>query len=304
MRRTRLLLSLIVAGLLSPVAPVLAQGAAPPDPSPPRHVDLRGVAAIPLVASGVGGGADIPVIEVFVNGKGPFRFGVETGAGFIALSPGFAAAQGLARIGGPDDAPLFRIDSVTLPGAAFHTLGATELPRGPTGVDGILGLPFFETLLLTIDYPRREVRLERGALPAANGQDILQLTKAGPFWAVPVEVAGLRSRAVLDTRSMGSLGVAPAMADSLSFASPPVVVGMARGAGFAPTEVKAGQLDGDLKIGHYRITRPTIGVRALPSWFPQEATLGARVLKHFAVTLDQANARLRLTRDGGTTLTI
>lgn len=304
MRRNRLFACFMLAGLVSPLASVLAQGAAPPDPAPPRHVELKHPATIPLVASGVGGGPDIPVIEVFVNGKGPFRFGVETGAGFTALSPGFAAAQGLPRIGGPDDAPLFRIDSVTMPGAAFHTLGATELPRGPTGVDGILGLPFFETLLLTIDYPRREVRLERGALPAANGKDILPLTRAGPFWALPVEVAGLRSRAVLDTRSMGSLGVAPATADSLRFVAPPVVVGMARGAGFGPTEVKAGQLDGDITIGHYRITRPTIGVRALPSWFPQEATLGARVLRHFAVTLDQANARLRLTRDGETTLTI
>ncbi len=288
---------LLLALSLSVPGSAHGQDGPSPDPAPPHRVDLRTSAAIPLAPSGLPGGRVIPVVEAYVNGKGPFRFGVETGAGFSALSPGFAEAQGLERIGGPDDAPLFGLDSVSLPGATFFQLGATELPRGPSGVDGILGLPFFETLLLTLDYPRRQMRLETGSLDAANGMDILALTRAGPFWALPIDVAGVTSRAVLDTRSMGGLGIAPAMADSLSFVSPPLVVGMARGAGFADTEVKAATLNGDLRIGQYRIERPTLRIRQLPSYFPQEATLGAEILGQFVMTLDQRNARLRLAQE-------
>lgn len=280
--------------------PALAQAQARfnPDSSPPEHVALRGNVAIPFVASGLASPTPLPVIEVMVNGRGPFRFGVETGAGFVAISNAFADSMGFRRTGGPDGLPSFRLDSISMPGATFSGVTVTALPNAGTGVSGLLGLPFWNDVLLTIDYPGRVVRLARGGLPAADGREVLPLVREGPFWSLPITYGSVTTRAIVDTRSTSTLGVTPAFADSIRFAGPLQVIGMARGAAIGPTEVRAGTLDGDVRVGKYSFPRPTLSVHALPPGFPTLGLFGSAVMQHFVVTLDQRNARIRLTRDG------
>src|SRR5215212_7278218 len=127
-----------------------------PDSAPPRRIAMsRAGIEVPLADPGIPN-TTLPVVEIMVNGRGPFRFGVETGAGFVAVSRAFVEAAGpLPRSGGPDEIPEYRVDSITLGGATFHDVKVSAMPRPPTGVDGVLGLPFFRDLLLTIDYPAR-----------------------------------------------------------------------------------------------------------------------------------------------------
>jgi hypothetical protein len=285
--------SVLCASLLAFAA--LAQPTRTPDASPPRAIDLRESRAIPFVSSGLPGDPAVPVVEVMINGRGPFRFGFETGAGFVGVNPGFSARLGLTP--GANGAVL--LDSVSLPGVTFRGVTVTELSRGATGVDGILGLPFYQELLLTLDYPARVVRLERGALPAPGADDrVLPITRIGPFWGVAVRLGDVETRAVIDTRSMTAMSVRPRTADSLRFRAPPMVIGKARGAGFAETDLLEGELDGVVSLGPYRIAAPRLGVSALPPAFPQDPILGSGVLSAFRVTLDQSNRRVRLVRDG------
>jgi hypothetical protein len=125
------------------------------------------------------------------------------------------------------------------------------------------------------------------------------MTRAGPFWAVPVEVAGVPFRAVLDTRGSGTLGVNPDAAAKLPFAAPPAVIGMARGAAIAETPVRAGRLAGDLRIGAVTFARPFVGIRQLPPHFPEEPLLGIDALEQLVVTLDQKSAVARISRPAG-----
>ena len=278
--------------------PVLYQ----PDSSPPRRIAMAAAGVeVPLVDPGIPN-TTLPVVEIMVNGRGPFRFGVETGAGFVAVSRAFVEAAGpLPRTGGPDEVPEYRVDSITLGGATFHDVRVSAMPRGATGVDGVLGLPFFRDVLLTIDYPARRLRLTRDTLPAANGRDVLQLSRAGPFWAVPIDLAGHAYAGVIDTRSTGTLGVTPEVGAALPFDGALEVVGRARGAGIPETEVKAGRLAGDVRIGAYTFPRPMLSVRPLPPLFVGPAAgplVGDAVLQHFVVSLDQRRGRLRLAREG------
>jgi hypothetical protein len=262
---------------------------------------LRGTVDIPLVDPGIPG-TTLPVVEAMVNGRGPFRLAIETGAGFIALSPGVAERMGLKSTGRTADMPAFEADSISLGSASFHGVKLAELPRGPTGVDGLLGLPFFHDVLLTIDYGARRLRVSRDSLPAANGEDILQLTRTGPFWGIPADFAGQHLVGVLDTRGTGRTSVIPDVAKTLRFTGPLEVVGRAGGAAIPETEVKGGTLDGDMRIGRYVFPKPFLTVRPLPAGFPTGPIIGDVVLRNFVVTLDQQHARLRLAKTGSTTI--
>jgi Aspartyl protease len=272
-----------------------------PDPSPPKRVVMPGPVEVPLADPGIPN-TTLPVVEVMINGRGPYRFAVETGAGFIAAGPGFGAKAGLVSIAGSGGLPSYHIDSITFAGISFQDFQVLEMPRGATGVDGVLGLPFFQDVLLTIDYPARKLRISRDELPSANGETILDLKHSGPFWTMPIEFAGKKMRGVLDTRGTGSLSVVPEIAATLPFEGPLQVIGRAGGAGIPDAEIKGGKLNGDVRLGRYSFTRPTITSRSLPPGFPPEPIVGDVILRNFVVSLDQKNARLRLERAGSTTI--
>ena len=245
-----------------------------------------------------------PVVEAYVNGRGPYRFAIETGAEFATVTPKLAAELRLARTGGggPNDMPEYRIDSLRVGGATFETFTVSALHTRATDIDGLLGLPIYGELLLTLDYPGKRIRFERGALPEPNGHTILPLTKGerGHFWRVPIGVGDDRTLAVIDTRSSGTVGFTPAFLDGhhVRFDGELRTVGMAAGAAIAPVPVKAGFLADDVTIGIYTFPNAPADVRPLPPGFTQDPIVGTQVLQNFIVTLDQQHQRVRLEHDG------
>jgi len=294
-------LSILGVTCMTPGA-AAAQSQAEPDSSPPARIDFAGTVTVPLVPSG--GGPILPVVEIMINGRGPYRFGIETGAGFIGVNPGFADSLGLPRAGGSDDIPEFRVDSIALGAATFRDVLVAPLPGPARGVAGVLGLPFFRNILLTIDYPGQRVLFSRDTLPDPDGATVLALSRAGPFWAMPITMADHALVGVLDTRSTGVLGVTPEVAATLPFADSTRVIGRAGGAAIPVTTLRAGRLDGDVVIGAFRFPRPEVTIRALPPGFPTGPLIGAVVLQNFVVSLDQRHGRLRLVHPGSTTITL
>ncbi|MCI0549015.1 MAG: serine hydrolase, partial [Candidatus Rokubacteria bacterium] len=132
----------------------------------------------------------LPALRVLVNGQGPYLFGIDTGAqGTARIDSALAAKLGLevvgqARSGDPSGlntrtVDLVRIESLEIGGACFEGMvggvrGAGERRLGLT-LDGVLGFGLFADALLTLDYPGRKVRIERGELPA-NGSDVFGFT--------------------------------------------------------------------------------------------------------------------------------
>ena len=68
-----------------------------PDSSPPARVTLSGRVEVPMQLV-----RGLPIVEVRVNGSGPFLFGIETGANFVAVTPDLVAKLSLVRAGGPE----------------------------------------------------------------------------------------------------------------------------------------------------------------------------------------------------------
>jgi aspartyl protease len=291
------LLTTLAAAVSGHATTTRAVYAVDPDSAPPRRIVMHAPVEVPLLrASERDSRAQV---EVMVNGQGPFRFDVETGSRHIDISPALATRLGLKRIGTTSaDMPQYHVDSINVGEASFQDFPVGEYPAGINGVDGVLGLPFYQNLLLVIDYPAHKLRFSRDTLPAANGRDILALTRVSDFWGVPLQFGEHHFTGVLDTQNSGVLNVPPAIADQLSFDGGLQVIGRGRGA-FGVVEIKGGKLTSDVQLGGYTLQRPFLDVVQLPPDYPNQPNIGSRLLDQFRVSLDQRHARLRLEHDGG-----
>src|SRR5688572_10104695 len=122
------------------------------------------------------------VAPVSVNGEGPFRFIVDTGANRSALSPELAERLGLVADGevllhsidGADQSPRVRVDSVSYQNIALSHghVPVLRSPRVLAGEDGLLGVDGMQGRRLRMDFVRRciEIVPSRGARPL-NGWD-------------------------------------------------------------------------------------------------------------------------------------
>jgi hypothetical protein len=259
--------------------------------TPPAGVVLpAGGAAVPIAMS-----SGRPVVEAMVNGRGPLRLLVETGSPITILTMPAARRIGLAPDSGMNRR-LIRLDSVAIGAARLTGFNAAVFDRLPGPVDGLLGLNAFADLLLTLDYPAGKLLLSRDSLPGADGHEVLRASRTGPFWSVELDLGGRRRLAILDTQASSGFAVTPAMADSLSFASPPAVVGRARGPSVGDVERRVGRLDGDVILGRTRFQRPFFDIIPMPPMLAYPVLIGTRVLQQFAFSLDQRQGLVRLAR--------
>lgn len=152
---------------------VLALGAC--DPGAPRQVRAPAdpqAGEVELRLAGPGGAALL--VPVHVNGEGPLDFVLDTGATFTCVSdetarrlrlPEQPAAGVGVGIGGTGRLRLVRIDSLRLGGAVAEDLPACRLDLAHAealgmSIEGLLGLNFLRSFLVTLDFERRIMRLE------------------------------------------------------------------------------------------------------------------------------------------------
>jgi hypothetical protein len=246
----------------------------------------------------------LPALSVMINGKGPYRFALDTGGGGAAsVDSAVAAALGLkvvgqARSGDPSGrnavtVDLVRLESLSIGGARFEGIEAAvragRLRRMGKPVDGILGFRLFENCLLTLDYPANRLRIDRGELPPPNGKDVLAFTRRHGIPAVQLQVDSLWLDADVDAGSPGGFTLPASLEAKLAFASAPKVIGHGRTIG-NDFEIRAGEIKGTVRLGGYEFPGATVGLQPV---FPM-ANVGSRVLRDFRVTFDQKNGRMKL----------
>ena len=268
--------------------PAEAAGSSPLDPPHSVHVPET---AIEIPMSTLHG---LPVVEVFINGAGPYRFVVDWGANIFAMSP---------KIAGDLKLPVLGTDTMGNQNAYVTTLsiGAAKF-QGLTAVldkffanadeNGVIGRNVYEALLTTLDYPNQIVRFEAGELPPANGSDILTYTPTeGGAPMLDLELDGKHFPAVVDTGASRWLIWPTSQSAQLKFISGPVEGGAASGPQLGVVKTQVGRLAGDIHFGAYALKQPLIEIIDRP-----EILIGSRLLSNFAVTLDQKNLRIRLAR--------
>ncbi|MBL8188609.1 MAG: aspartyl protease family protein [Acidobacteria bacterium] len=144
-----------------------------------------------------------PFIKVMVNGKGPFRFVIDTGASMSVLSDKAAQALGIkpvakggnARaIGGSGTFPILYgvLDSIQLGEARIDTVpiyirtvhSTEDTPEGERS-DGYIGLSVLSNYAVTLDYKTQQMTVDRTPLR----EDQLTKPATDAAEAKPVEPA-------------------------------------------------------------------------------------------------------------------
>lgn len=248
----------------------------------------------------------MPVIEVKLNGQGPFAFMVDTGAGMQADIDTSVAARlnlqpsGTALSGDPsgeNDRTVYtvNINSLSLGNVDFRNVTAVVRPQRITkdypDVDGILGFALFTEYLLTLDYKSMQVRLARAALPPANGADILDYEIENRVPVIEVVVGKIRVRAHIDSGNFVAGFILPEeIVEQLQLLTQPVTVGRARSVS-NQIELKQVQLRDTIRIGRFEYPQATITFPALSN-----TNVGFKILREFVLTFDQKNRRVRFER--------
>jgi predicted aspartyl protease len=195
--------ALLVAGALVTVVPARACEAL--DPEAPRvagatTTDSYGRAVAPIS----------------INGQGPFRFIIDTGANRSVLSQALATRLGLAPSGedvvhsidGTQPAMLVNVESLSF-GKLRLSSGDTPVLDGPMlgGEHGLLGVDGMAGRLLHIDFTKHCVEIYESAaqMPMKGWQSVPARMRFGSLLMVEGEIMGVHVNVLIDTGSDISL---------------------------------------------------------------------------------------------------
>ena len=305
---------ILFAALAWALAGCGGQRASPPVQLAPKSVELgSGAVEVPMRP----GLSLVPVVPVRLEGGATAEMALDTGASFVVVSHelvsrgnlpvrkpgGLASADAAGNVRKASAVARVGRLCVNQPGGAegicfgafdaFVTdLNALSRGRGRR-VDGLLGLPLFRGVLLTVDYPRARMRVENGELPQPDGQEVLPIQiAAGGRLLVPLRVGGREVWANMDTGFAGGM-VVPDWAVKSFPGSERAVEAGDRFQFIAGVSARArmARLTEDLNIGRHTVRRPVVHVAKV-----DEPTIGTAYLMHFAITIDQKNKRVRFAR--------
>jgi predicted aspartyl protease len=162
--------------------------------------------------------------EVTINGQGPYRFLVDTGATQTVISEKIATKLGLKKIAtnimhgvggdGKLDSPVFRVDSLKIGDVTVKNLplGTLDNPVLDQILDGIIGTPMLADFVITIDYPRSRIDLAKTAPETGT---VIPVWCFSGLMLTPVEVNGqYKGNFLIDTGADSTL-LAHSMAANL-----------------------------------------------------------------------------------------
>jgi hypothetical protein len=248
-----------------------------------------------------------PIIDVKINGKGPYRFILDTGAVTtvvsdelsreLSLSP-LAGVQ-VASVGGGPAPQIVVIQNVRIGDAVLEGMIAAVMPlggllKGENTPRGVLSAANFPGYLLTYDYPGRHISIKKGALDSADSKSTFQYSEEQVLPTVPVRIAGHDTQVHLDTGSPFGLTLPVKFLTELPLASQPKEAGRVRtGGGEFPVSIA--RLNGTIELGKYKLDLDEVRFSdARPGPGPAVGNIGYSILRDFVVTLDSRNRRIRL----------
>jgi predicted aspartyl protease len=238
-------------------------------------------------------------VPVGVNGRGPFRFAVDTGAsGMGRADTSLVSALGLTVHGQADNsdgvtrakADVTRLDSLALGGLVHRDLEV--ITRDYSGnkpatekFSGILGREFFSDGLLVIDYPKQTLYFSRTVALAQDQPGVIGYERA---FRIPVTIGGVATSGNLDTGANVSFVLPQSLYAQL--ADTPLQRAGTGTLSNTTLETGRAQLPGPFRLGG--VTLANVEVR-VSGRYP-ELLVGAHVLQQMTVMIDQRSRAIAL----------
>lgn len=157
-------------------------------------------------------------VAVQLNGQGPYRFMVDTGAEATVLSHvvadelqlGQRATATLVGMASTRQVQTAQIDEIAFGNhSAFDARAALVDGVNIGGADGILGLDSLQDRRVLIDFENREMHIGHASeRSSTRGFDIVVRARArnGQLIIASAEIDGVRTAVIVDTGAQGSIG--------------------------------------------------------------------------------------------------
>ena len=166
--------------------------------------------------------------HVMINGKGPFRFVIDTGASRSTLAPHLARALGLTHsvgrnvmlngVTGAAEVPTVAVDSLEIGALKFEDQHLPVIFTSIMGnADGILGVAGFHDQRIDVDFKRDRVQVlaSNGKRPHFSMVTARAQRNGSGLMILDVRVGRrIKAKAVIDTgaeRTLGNLALQTAM---------------------------------------------------------------------------------------------
>lgn len=155
---------------------------------------------------------------VLINGQGPFRLVLDTGASHSALTARVAQALGipldsgltvmLRGATGSARVPLVPVESLEVGDLLMHPKRLPIVPDALGGAEGILGTDGLDNKRIHIDFRRDRITIRRSrAEPAGEGYIAIPVRfMRGRIMVVEASMGGIPTLAVIDTGGQATLG--------------------------------------------------------------------------------------------------
>lgn len=217
---------------------------------------------------------DYFLVDVRIDGRGPYKLLLDTGASSTVLDSSIHK-KSIERL---EVGPL----TVRNVPALEHDMTPFCTALGEH-IDGILGYPVFHDVLLVLDYPTKTVRIAPGELPAADGREVVDLVGRGrPY--LNLEFGEDRLTAVVDSGARTGAAIIPIRGLRWAHALRPVGSSLTI---HGLVLRRAGRLATDVHFGPIVLKQPVLRETDTISH------VGTKVLKHYRLTFDQHNRRVR-----------
>ncbi|GAB3347361.1 aspartyl protease family protein [Lysobacter tyrosinilyticus] len=240
-------------------------------------------------------------VQARVNGGGPYRFAVDTGAsGMARADASLVSALGLTLQGqasssdGVQTATVetTHLAALELGGLARHDLDVitrdySSRKAPEAAFSGIIAREFFADGLLVIDYPRKVLTFNRSHALSPTDRNVLSYERA---FRVPISIGGVQAQGSLDTGANVSFVLPQAL-----YAK--VAAGTLEQAGHGQLtngeiETQRATIHGPFQIGGISVSDVEVRVA---DRFP-ELLVGAHVLQNFVLIIDQRSKTIALCR--------
>lgn len=236
-------------------------------------------------------------VQARVNGQGPFRFAVDTGASGMARADAKLVSALMLPVHGSTAnsdgmntaaTDTVRIDALQLGGLTRDGIEAItrdyrshSTPQG--AFDGILAREFFADGLLVVDYPARILTFTRKESISRDDRSALPYQRA---FRVPVSIGALQTEGNIDTGANVAFVVPKALYDRLH-GGPLQAAGRGDMANGKVDSWRA-TVPGPIRIGHAAFSNAEVRV---VNDYP-ELLVGAYALQQSTLLIDQRSMRI------------
>ncbi|MDN3646224.1 retroviral-like aspartic protease family protein [Pontixanthobacter aestiaquae] len=209
------LAAILTSSAIVPPATQPAPDIAPAEAPPPNP--LPGSETPDAIVAGEKDYYQRMTVPVTIDGEGPFRFMIDTGAQATVVTRGLteklnltpAGSATVVGMGSRRTVQLVELDGLEFAERTLNNISAPMLEARHIGADGILGLDSLQDLRVMIDFRDQTITVnDSDALGGNQGYEIVVRArhKLGRLIMTQADIDGVKTAVIIDTGAQNSFG--------------------------------------------------------------------------------------------------